>query len=163
MSRNAWRIVAIGVVVSLCLLTARSVSAEDLDVRTNIELVRDLFNHVNTTRPSVVNARENTDIIRTRLECYAEHDDYTPRIRVCNNAYVKALLHVARTTIKSRPSLGPFVQNIGLCPVMYNLCVGQTENDRERCMLFERQCIDYTLDSYWRGAAQYSQQQYRSE
>ena len=41
------------------------------------------------------------------------------------------------------------------------ISMGQTQDDKERCILFERQCIDYTLDMFWRGSARYTQQTYR--
>jgi len=147
----------------ICSLMAVPAQARKLEQRTSIQEVRELYENVNRTRASEVNARENDAIIRQRLECYAEYADYTPRLRVCNNAYVKELVSQAREKVRSRPDLGWFVVNINLCPVMYNLCTGQTQNDRERCILFERQCVDYTLDRFWRGAAQYTHQQYRSE
>ena len=111
--------------------------------------------------PSEVNAAENTQTIQNRLKCYEENHDYGQRIQICNNKYVKSLVRHARKGIHSRPSLGEFVLNVDMCPILYNICMGQTEDDKERCILFERQCIDYTLDMFWRGSAQYTQQTYR--
>lgn len=149
----------------LCLLLApaeaTTARAQDLKGKTNINLVRDRYRKVSRTLPSVVNAKENEQAIRERLSCYEGYHDYTQRIKICNNTYIKEVVRLARQSIHSRPSLGEFVLNVGICPVLFNLCTGQTNNDRERCILFERQCIDYTLDVYWRGAAQYTQQTYR--
>ena len=145
----------------LCLYPAPAAWAKDLTGNTNIQLVRDLYNNVRDTLPSEVNAEENTLTIQNRLRCYEENHDYGQRIQICNNKYVKGIVHHARNAVHSRPNLGEFVLNVDLCPILYNICMGQTEDDKERCILFERQCIDYTLDMFWRGSAQYTQQTYR--
>jgi hypothetical protein len=136
-------------------------AAKDLTGNSNLRIVRDLYERVLGTLPSGVNAAGNAAAIRDRLKCYEENHSYTQRIQVCNNAYVKRIVGLARETIHSRPNIGEFVLNVDKCPILYNLCMGQTEQDRERCVLFERQCIDYTLDVFWRGSAQYTQQTYR--
>ena len=143
------------------LFTAPAVKAKDLTGNTNIQLVRDLYNNVRETLPSEVNAAENTQAIQRRLKCYEENHDYGQRIQICNNKYVKNIVHNARKAVHSRPSLGEFVLHINLCPILYNICMGQTAYDKERCIQFERQCIDYTLDIFWRGSARYTQQTYR--
>ena len=145
----------------LSLYTERAVEARDLTGNSNIQFVRELYNNVRDTMPSEVNAVENTQTIQNRLKCYEENHDYGQRIQICNNKYVKSLVRHARKGIHSRPNLGEFVLNVDMCPILYNICMGQTEDDKERCILFERQCIDYTLDMFWRGSAQYTQQTYR--
>ncbi len=147
-------------VFAVCLCVSSAAFAKDLRDNSNINFVRDLYHNVNDTIPSDVNAEENEDTVRKRLTCYEEYHDYALRIQICNNAYVKQIVHLARQAVRSRPSLGEFVLNVGMCPIQYNLCMGQTENNKERCITFERQCIDYTLDVFWRGAAQYTQQTY---
>ena len=132
-----------------------------LDPKTNIEMVRELYDEVNNTLPSVVSSQKHTAIIRKRLECYEKNYDYTKRIRTCNNAYVKALVEQARKDIQSHPDMGNFVKNVNICPVMYSMCVGQTGNNVDRCIVFEKQCIDHMLDKFWRGGASYIQKQYR--
>lgn len=136
---------------------------KEVEEKSNIEFARELYDKVNKTLPSVVSAKEHERIIRERLECYAIDSDYTRRIRVCNNLYAKAIVKQARDTLTSRPEMGKFVVNVNLCPVMQSMCIGITDNDVDRCVIFEKQCIDYNLDSYWRGASQYAQQQYRPE
>jgi hypothetical protein len=145
----------------LSLCPAPAARAKDLTGNSNIQLVRELYGKVRETLPSEVNAEENTLAIQNRLKCYEENHDYGQRIQICNNKYVKAIVHNARSAVHSRPNLGEFVLNIDLCPILYNMCMGKTEDNKERCMLFERQCIDYTLDMFWRGSAQYTQQTYR--
>ena len=145
----------------LCLCATPKAEAKDLTGNTNIQFVRELYNNVRDTMPSEVNAAENMQTIQNRLKCYEENHDYGQRIQICNNKYVKSLVRHARKGIHSRPSLGEFVLNVDMCPILYNICMGQTEDDKERCILFERQCIDYTLDMFWRGSAQYTQQTYR--
>ena len=145
----------------LCLCAAPKVEGKDLTGNTNIQLVRQLYNNVRDTMPSEVNAVENTQAIQNRLKCYEENHDYGQRIQICNNKYVKSIVQHARKAVHSRPNLGEFVLNVDLCPILYNICMGQTEDDKERCIRFERQCIDYTLDMFWRGSAQYTQQTYR--
>ena len=144
-----------------CLFPAPAAWAKDLTGNSNIQLVRELYNNVRDTLPSEVNAAENTLTIQNRLRCYEENHDYGQRIQICNNKYVKSIVHHARKAVHSRPNLGEFVLNVDLCPILYNICMGQTEDDKERCIRFERQCIDYTLDIFWRGSAQYTQQTYR--
>jgi len=139
------------------LVVFRATGYHLLKPESNIEMVRALYREVNNTLPSVVSADEHALIIRKRLECYAENDDYTRRIRVCNNAYVKALVEQARKDINSRPDMGNFVQYINVCPVMYSMCVGKTANNVDRCVVFEKQCIDHILDKFWRGSVSYAQ------
>ena len=73
--------------------------------------------------PSEVNAAENTQTIQNRLKCYEENHDYGQRIQICNNKYVKSLVRHARKGIHSRPSLGEFVLNVDMCPILYNICM----------------------------------------
>ena len=159
MTGQVIRLVLCLALLSLC--PAPAAWAKDLTGNTNIQLVRDLYNNVRDTLPSEVNAEENTLTIQNRLRCYEENHDYGQRIQICNNKYVKSIVQHARKAVHSRPSLGEFVLNVDLCPILYNICMGQTEDDKDRCIRFERQCIDYTLDMFWRGSAQYTQQTYR--
>lgn len=159
---------ALAAALCLCLalaglasLTPLASLAKDLRGNSNINLVRELYRKVSETIPSVVNARGNEEAIRSRLKCYEDYHEYSQRIHICNNAYTKKIVRLARESVRSRPSLGEFAAHVGMCPILHNLCMGQTENDKERCIQFERQCIDYTLDVFWRGAAQYTQQTYR--
>lgn len=144
-----------------CLGLALTAPARDIAEATNLQVVRNLYEEVRKTRASEINASENTQTIVDRLQCYERNHDYGQRIQICNNAYIKRIIYLARMSIHSRPDLGKFVQHVGMCPIQYNLCMGQTQNDKERCILFERQCIDHTLDVFWRGSAQYTQQTYR--
>lgn len=159
MKSQVIRLVLCLALLSLC--PAHAAWAKDLTGNTNIQLVRELYSNVRETLPSEVNAEENTQAIQNRLRCYEENHDYGQRIQICNNKYVKSIVHNARKAVHSRPNLGEFVLNVDLCPILYNICMGQTEDDKERCIRFERQCIDYTLDMFWRGSAQYTQQTYR--
>ena len=152
---------ALCLALMLSLCSAHAVRAKDLTGNSNIQLVRELYSKVRETLPSEVNAQENTQAIQERLKCYEENHDYGQRIQICNNKYVKHIVHNARKAVHSRPNLGEFVLNIDLCPILYNMCMGKTEDNKDRCILFERQCIDYTLDMFWRGSAQYTQQTYR--
>lgn len=129
----------------------------------NIDMVRQLYRKVNTTIPSTVSAKQYENTIRKRLECYLDNSDYIKRIGLCNTSYEKSIIKEARNSLASRPEMGLFVNNITLCPVMYNMCIGNQNNDIERCIIFERQCIDHTLDTYWRGSSLYTEQQYRTE
>ncbi len=153
------RIFAMAVLLCLCFVLPST--ARDLRGNSNINFVRELYRKVSATIPSVVNAKGNEEAIRSRLKCYEEYHEYSQRIHICNNAYTKKIVRLARESVRSRPSLGEFAYNVSMCPILHNLCMGQTENDKEHCILFERQCIDYTLDTFWRGAAQYTQQTYR--
>ena len=145
----------------LCVCFAGNASGKDLTGHTTLQFVRNLYNMVRNTLPSEVNAEENTEAITSRLKCYEENHAFAQRIQICNNRYIKRIVYLARKGIRSRPDLGEFVLNVDMCPILYNLCMGQTENDKDRCILFERQCIDYTLDRFWRGSAQYTQKTYR--
>ena len=154
-----FRLFAFSWVVLLCLPVHGE--AKDLRGNSNLQLVRELYENVRNTLPSEVNAQQNTQAIRNRLACYEENHEYGKRIQICNNKYAKNIIQAARKAIHSRPSLGEFALNINMCPILYNICMGNTEGNKERCILFERQCIDYTLDIFWRGSAQYGQQTYR--
>lgn len=157
------RFVLLCIMAVLGLVVFWSLDFQSVEHRSNIDIARELYERVNNTRPSVVSAKVHEEIIRERLECYARNNDYARRIRECNNLYAKSIVKQARTVLTSRPDMGLFVKNINLCPVVHNMCIGQTENDVEKCIVFERQCIDYTLDTFWRGASRYTQQQYRTE
>lgn len=162
MTGRGLMLVAVSTLLFGAVLASAAV-AKDLSGSSNIGAVRELYDQVQRTMPSEVNAQENTEVIRERLRCYEKNHDYAERIQICNNAYVKNIVALARKAIRARPSLGEFVSNVDSCPVLYNLCMGKTEQDKSRCVLFERQCIDYTLDTYWRGSAPYTQQTYRSD
>lgn len=126
----------------------------------HIKAIQELYTKVNQTPPSMVNATDHQSIIEDRLMCYSMNKSFSRRLKTCNNEYVKQIVHAAREKIKSRPSVGIFVAQVGLCPILYNICMGKTQNDKDRCITFERQCIDYNLDEHWRGAPQYGQRYY---
>ncbi len=137
----------------LCLLFAAlplTVHAQDLNPISNIDFVRDLYIRVNNTPPSNISKKEHEAIIHRRLDCYEKTFEFTERIEKCNQQYNNDIVKQARKAVSSNPELGRFVRNLILCPIMYNICSGKTDNNVERCIRFERQCIDYMLDLYWR-------------
>ncbi|XPV77542.1 MAG: hypothetical protein ACNI27_06420 [Desulfovibrio sp.] len=133
-----------------CLSIPTTITARELKPVSNIDFVRELYRKVNNTPPAQVSRREHERIIRDRLQCYESTFDYLERLQKCNLRYNKAITRQARTAIDAQPRIGLFVKSLIMCPIMYNLCSGKTDNDEERCIQFERQCIDYTLDHYWR-------------
>lgn len=142
------------IAVLLCMLISASAFAGKIKHESNIDLVRDIYNKVNQTVPSIVNAEGNTKLIRARLKCYAEHPSYSQRTQICNDAYLKKIVYLAREAIHSNPDIGRFIPNVSMCPIMFNLCMGKTDKNSTRCIIFERQCIDYNLDVFWRGESQ---------
>ncbi len=134
----------------LCITIPQDVSARKLKPISNIDFVRELYVKVNKTPPALVSKKKHEEIIRRRLKCYETTFQYSERIEKCNLQYNNEIVNQARKAIISSPQIGLFVRNLVMCPIMYNLCSGKTNNNRERCIQFERQCIDYTLDKYWR-------------
>lgn len=118
--------------------------------KSNVDFARELFIQVAGREASSVNAIVNTRIINDRLSCYENNPEYVKRVSLCNDGYLKSIVNAARVEIHARPSLGEFIGSVRACPIMFGMCRG-AGNSVERCILFERQCIDYFLDVYWRG------------
>ncbi len=118
-----------------------------------------LFTEVNETKASFTAVLENTTVIKERIQCFADNFSYQRRANFCLNEYRNDLVTVAREFVEGRPEVGIFLKNVAYCPVMYNLCQGQTEmrkiDSQNLCIQFERQCIDLMLDKYWRGTPLY--------
>ncbi|MCD7983006.1 MAG: hypothetical protein LUG19_01965 [Desulfovibrio sp.] len=127
----------------------------------------ELFREVNATPPSNVSVEENSAIIRERVACFARNFSYVKRAKICMDTYQRDIVATARANVSGRPEIGPFVKNIEYCPVMYNLCEGQVDAQHRTspgfCIRFERQCIDYMLDKFWRGVPLYDNLQLRIE
>lgn len=138
------------IICMLGITIPQAVSARELKPVSNIDFVRELYVRVNNTPLALISKREHEEIIKKRLKCYETTFQYSNRIEKCNLPYNNAIVRQARKAISSRPRIGLFVRNLVMCPIMYDLCSGKTNNDVERCIQFERQCIDYTLDNYWR-------------
>ncbi|MDD2467638.1 MAG: hypothetical protein PHI97_26960 [Desulfobulbus sp.] len=126
---------------------AKNITTEQLN---NNQLVRFYYQQVEKTAPSTVDEQQHIQVIRERLNCYFANNEYTERVNNCNGPYVKDIVALARQSLTARPSLGAFVRILNICPVLYNMCMGN-KNDGEQCILFERRCIDHVLDKYWRG------------
>ncbi len=159
-----WRRRAAGLCGMLCLLVVLVLglaeafaAARDVQHVSDMDRIRKYYTRVNETLPSRTNATANETIIRNRLACYAEHADYNKRVKICNGRYTRDLVKSLRAAIRSQPDIGNFLVTVSVCPVIYNLCAGKTD-DEERCVLFERQCIDSALDIFWRGVLPVRQQ-----
>ncbi len=142
-----------GIVVVLFGLLLWKTMPETIQDVSDVQMLRHLYTAVNDTRPSSVNAGENVAIIQDRLACYRQRSDYKWRYDICTTRYIEALVAQGRATLQSRPDVGNFVTLVALCPVMYNMCrLSARGATAERCVQFERQCIDYAFDFSWRGS-----------
>ncbi len=125
------------------------------------ENIDELYNKVNATLPSFRAKKEFETIILDRIDCFESNVSYRDRINICLHEYRGDITDVAREFIAGRPQLGLFIENVSLCPIMYNLCQGQKDlqefETNNLCIRFERQCIDYMLDEYWRGLPMYNE------
>jgi hypothetical protein len=125
------------------------------DRRSNIELVRYYYAEVKKTEPSMVDAEQHMQLIQARLKCYFDNPMFTERVNNCNPTYINKIVQLARDSLTARPSLGDFTRKINICPVLYNMCMGK-EGEQGECVLYERKCIDYFLDKFWRGNWEYT-------
>lgn len=118
----------------------------------NIDAALQIYESSRRAEPSRVGREEFQTIIRERARCYKQMTEPLGRKRSCNIAYVDAIIRTAREKLKSVPELGLFIRRVQYCPIMYSMCVGENQNT-EACVEVERNCIDITLDKYWRGAS----------
>ncbi len=119
----------------------------------------ELFIDVNKTIPAQTAADAVYTIIEERILCFEENFSYRDRVNTCMNEYRNSLLKTARQYISGRPETGRFLKHVSNCPIMHNLCKGQSEvydfESNELCMRFERQCVDLMFDRHWRGSPIY--------
>jgi hypothetical protein len=147
-----------GYLICFALLAALVWLKQDLapvtpaDQRKNIDVAQRAYERISRVKPSKVGGAEFEEIIRRRLACYEETAFPLERFRVCGASYVDAIVRTARESVKSRPELGQFIRRVQYCPIIHSICTGE-HHDAESCVLMERQCIDATLDQYWRGEA----------
>ncbi len=135
----------------LILLIANEIT-QPTDLRSNIDVAREMYREILETEPSLVNAQTNDEIIRARLECYDKNIDSEHRAKTCNKEYMMRIIAATREDLKTKPRLGEFIAAAADCPIMFSMCVGSGKNI-EDCITFERRCIDFCLDQYWRGGA----------
>ncbi len=126
-----------------------------------------LFSEVNETEASFTAVDEITQLIKTRLQCFEDNFSYEKRVTLCITDYRDNIIAVARQLIKARPDVGTFLKNLDYCPIMHNLCQGQSKmrkiQDPNLCITFERKCIDLMLDKYWRGFPLYNNVELRMD
>lgn len=118
----------------------------------NIDAAIRMYETVMQVKPSRIGGEEYEAIIRKRVQCYDLITTPLERKRPCNITYVDSVIRTARTNLKSAPLLGLFIHDVQYCPIVYSMCVGE-HMDKDTCVTVERQCIDQTLDKYWRGTA----------
>lgn len=118
----------------------------------NIDAAVRMYEGVKLVQPSRIAGEEYETIIRKRVLCYDRATTPLERKRPCNITYVDAIIRTARDNLKSAPLLGLFIHNVQYCPIVYSMCIGE-HMDKDSCVTVERQCIDQTLDIYWRGSA----------
>lgn len=129
--------------------------------------IEELFNAVNAVHPSEVSREEHNEIITRRISCFASNFSHLERLKTCVADYLESIVATARVNVNGRPAIGLFLKNVSLCPIMYNICAGQMDvkglESLNTCVTFERQCIDYTLDTFWRGIPIYETLQLRTD
>lgn len=141
-----------GLLALACLLALPwAAQARDRAPFSNIDAAVQMYDQSQQAEPSRVGREEFKAIIRDRVQCYDKVTAPLGRKRLCNIAYVDAIIHTAREKLKSAPRLGLFIGVVQYCPIVYSMCIGENMNG-ESCVAVERQCIDITLDKYWRGA-----------
>ena len=109
------------------------------------------YSQVAKVKPSRLGAEDFRNVIRARVQCYELVTIPLERKKPCNISYVEAIIHAARKNIKSVPQMGQFVREVQYCPIMFNMCIGEM-NQQDYCVDYERRCIDKTLDKFWRGS-----------
>ena len=117
----------------------------------NIEIARELYQKVEKTKIAQIYNDEYLKAIENRMECYVKYHTYEDRVNICSSDYQKQIIRIASKTANKRPMIGKFVMKINECPVMFNMCRGQ-QKTVEECVVFEKKCIDFFLDKFWRGA-----------
>lgn len=143
-----------GVIIGLVLVSMLALipqHVKDIPVVTNIEFAKKLYRNVKKTHISQTSQRLFSNVVEKRLKCYARDSDYLYRIQECNYHYVDRIIQQARGNIDSIPSVGHFARNVRACPVVYSICMGESNGDSKQCISMELRCIDYNLDRYWRG------------
>lgn len=91
-------------------------------------------------------------IIKERLTCYSDNLVTMERVRECRKKYVRSIVAVSRSRIKSAPKLGDSILCFQYCPISEAVCQGDNiDNPTADCVLKEVQCIEYCLDMHWRG------------
>ncbi|MDR1576767.1 MAG: hypothetical protein LBT86_00860 [Deltaproteobacteria bacterium] len=116
------------------------------------ERLNELYNFLITVNPSNLNPQLKT-MVEDRIRCYAD----VPSNRLtglCKDSYANSLIKIGRRGIASAPNLGGMLREISLCPIVYSVCRGHGDggdDDQERCVYVESQCLDGLLDYFWRG------------
>lgn len=128
-----------------------TILAKDIPQFRNIDEALMMYELIKQVKPSRIGGEEFQKIIRKRTICYDQATTPLERKLPCNISYVDSIIRIARENLKSVPQLGLFIRHVQYCPIVYSMCVGE-HMDAETCVNIERQCIDYTLDKYWRGS-----------
>ena len=118
---------------------------------TNIDLALALYAESAAVQPSTTLAGDLDRIIRDRLRCYTLRHNPLDRMGECNYMYVQDILESSRKEIASPAETGLFIRAVTPCPIVFSMCMGDQDNI-EKCIRMERQCIDAKLDRFWRGA-----------
>lgn len=150
-TRPGLLLLAAAVGVCLAAWTPETACAQER-VRSNIDAALAMYEAAKQVQPSRIGAEDYEAIIRKRVQCYDAATTPLERKRPCNITYVDAIIRTARNTLKSPPLLGLFIHEVQYCPTVYSMCIGEHMN-KDACVTVERQCIDQTLDKYWRGTA----------
>lgn len=93
-------------------------------------------------------------VVKDRFDCYATIAGYEKRLLKCRKQYMNKILEIARNNIKSSPSLGEYMLCVRDCPLAYSMCRGVDEDDvydPMECIEVEIQCVEWCLDTFWRG------------
>jgi hypothetical protein len=150
--KEIMRIWSVGLILlaGILFLAYRATLTTPAERHNNIDAMRQLYSRIARVPPSKVGSAGFTQAIQDRVACYERSPTPLERFDTCSTPYVNAIIRNARRYVESKPELGLFIGAVQYCPIIYSMCTGQSQ-DRAFCIMMERQCIDATLDKYWRG------------
>lgn len=118
-----------------------------------LENALEQYEKIKTTILSDELHAELLNIINARKECFSSQKHYDGRSATCKREYVNSIVLLARNKIKSAPMRGLFIRSIRECPIAGSLCNGEEDAQELECIEMEARCIEYYLDTYWRGGS----------
>ena len=94
------------------------------------------------------------EIINERQSCYSRNLKTFERVKECRKKYVRSIVALSRERIKSAPQLGDAILCFQSCPISHAICMGDSiDCENMDCVSSEARCIEYCLDTHWRGGA----------
>jgi len=90
------------------------------------------------------------NIIEYRADCFQTDGSLSKDHLPCMEIYILTLLRMSEKDRTAVPNKSGFIRCVRDCPIMFNMCRGNTRDDGQ-CVVFEERCIEYCLDKEWRG------------